>query len=121
MAWVQEQCLQKLGFKPFPGTLNLEIAKENMAMMETVLTQRGIELVSPDSNYCSGFVIPITVEGIPGAIVAPAEDVMMHAKNIIEIISHLGLKEELGVADGDWVAFTIDRPLLHNKVRGLVP
>jgi CTP-dependent riboflavin kinase len=112
--WVQDQCLQQLGFKPFPGTLNLEIADENMAMIENVLAQEeGIELVPPDSNYCSGFVIPLTVEGIRGALVTPAADVRVHAENIIEIISHLGLKDALGVHDGDWVTLTIKSLLLH--------
>ena len=41
-------------------------------------------------------------------MVAPAEDVRVHAKNIIEIISPLGLKDALGVEDGDWVTVTID-------------
>ncbi len=106
--WVQEQCLEKLGFKPYPGTLNLEIAHENMAIIEALKPQEGVELVPPDSNFCSGFVFPITVEGIPGAIVAPAEDVRVHGKNIIEIISHLGLKDALGVEDGDFVSLIVD-------------
>ena len=105
--WVQEQCLQKLGFKPFPGTLNLEIAHENMRIIEALQAQEGIELVPPDSNFCAGFVFPISIEGISGAMVAPAANVRVHAKNIIEIISHLGLKDALGVEDGDWVTLTI--------------
>ena len=80
LGWVQEQCLEKLGFKPFPGTLNLEIASENMAIIEALQAQEGIELVPPDSNFCSGFVFPITVEGISGAMVAPAADVRVHAQ-----------------------------------------
>jgi CTP-dependent riboflavin kinase len=111
--WVQEQCLQKLGFKPYAGTLNLEIVKENMAIIETLQAQEGIELVPPDSNFCSGLVFPITIEGITGAIVAPAADVRVHAKNIIEIISPIGLKDALAVEDGDWVTLTIESPLRH--------
>jgi riboflavin kinase len=106
--WVQEQCLEKLGFKPYPGTLNLEIAHENMAIIEALKPQEGVELVPPDSNFCSGFVFPITVEGISGAIVAPAEDVRVHGENVIEIISHLGLKDALGVKDGDFVSLIVD-------------
>ena len=109
--WVQKQCLEKLGFKPFPGTLNLETANENIAIIEALQAQEGIELVPPDSAFCSGFVFPITVEGISGAMVAPAADVRVHGKNIIEIISHLGLKDALGVEDGDWVTVTIESPL----------
>jgi riboflavin kinase len=106
--WVQEQCLEKLGFKPYPGTLNLEIAHENMAIIEALKPQEGVELVPPDSNFCSGFVFPITVEGISGAIVAPAADVRVHGENVIEIISHLGLKDALGVKDGDFVSLIVD-------------
>lgn len=111
--WVQEQCLQKLGFKPFPGTLNLEIAHENLTIIEAIQAQEGIELVPPDSTFCSGFVFPINVEGISGAMVAPGEDVRVHAKNIIEIISPLGLKDAVGVGDGDRVTVKIEKLLLQ--------
>jgi len=111
--WVQGQCLEKLGFKPFPGTLNLEIPDESVTIIDALQSQEGIELVPPDSSFCSGFVFPITIEGISGAMVVPAADVRAHGKNIIEIISHLGLKDALGVGDGDWITLTIDRPLLH--------
>jgi CTP-dependent riboflavin kinase len=110
--WVQKQCHQKLGFRPYPGTLNLEIAHEDLAKIEALQTNR-IELVPPDSNYCSGFVIPVTIEGIAGAMVAPAPEVRVHAHNIIEIISHLGLKDALGVDDGNWVTVMIESPLMR--------
>ena len=45
-------------------------------------------------------------------MVAPAEDVRVHAKNIIEIISPLGLKDALGVGDGDRITVTIENLLL---------
>ena len=109
--WVQIQCQQKLGFRPYPGTLNLEIATENAARLETGLVRKGIELVSPESNYCSGAVIPLTVDGIACALVAPAEEVRLHPRNIIEIISRLGLKDALDVDDGDWVTVMIESPL----------
>jgi CTP-dependent riboflavin kinase len=109
--WVREQCRQKLGFVPWPGTLNLEIPVDSMSLIEELRPEEGIELVPPDSNYCSGRVFPVSVEGIPGAIVLPAEDVRVHGKNIIEIISPKWLKEALGVKDGDWVTLEIDRHL----------
>jgi CTP-dependent riboflavin kinase len=111
--WVQEQCLEKLGFKPYPGTLNLEIPDESVTIIEALQPQEGNKLVPPDSNFCSGFVFPIFVEGISGAIIAPAAEVRVHGKNIIEIISHLGLKKALGAEDGDWVTVTFEGPLRH--------
>ena len=117
--WVQQQCLDKLGFAPWPGTLNLEIPMDRVAVIEELMVKEGMELVSPDSNYCSGHVFPVSIEGIPAAIVLPAEDVRVHAKNIIEIISPEMLKESLGVQDGDWVTLAIDR--LSSKTTANIP
>ncbi len=109
--WVKEQCAEKLGFTPWPGTLNLEIPVDSMSLIEELRPEEGIELVPPDSNYCSGRVFPVSVSGIPGAIVLPAEDVRVHGENIIEIISPKWLKEALGVKDGDLVTLTINQGL----------
>ena len=105
--WVQEQCLEKLGFKPYPGTLNLEISVDDIPIIEALLSDEGIELIPPDSKFCSGYVIAISVSGISGAIVFPAEDVRLHGRNIIEIISPKGLKDTLKVNDGDEITLTI--------------
>ena len=106
--WVQEQCLQKLGFSPWPGTLNLEISGDRVDLIEELRKKGGIELMSPDANYCSGHVLPVSIEGVRAAIVIPAEDVWVHAKNIVEIIAPERLKDALHVCDGDWVTLTID-------------
>jgi CTP-dependent riboflavin kinase len=110
LEWVQTQCLEKLGFKPWPGTLNLKIAADDLSLLERLWQRGGIELVPPNSDYCSGFVFPVSVEGIAGAVVVPAEDVRVHGKNVIEIIAPKMLKEVLGVKDGDWVTLTISNP-----------
>jgi CTP-dependent riboflavin kinase len=106
--WVREQCLQKLGFAPWPGTLNLEIAMDFVDVIEELKEKNGIELISPDANFCSGHVLPVSLEEIAAAIVIPAEDVRVHAKNIIEIIAPEMLKTALEVNDGDWVTLTIN-------------
>ena len=99
--WVQQQCQKKLGFSPFPGTLNLEIEEEKIPHIEALLKRSGIELVPPDSNFCAGHVYPVSIMGVTGAIVAPAEDVRIHAKNIIELIAPTSLKDAMDVDDGD--------------------
>jgi CTP-dependent riboflavin kinase len=109
LGWVQEQCLNKLGFAPWPGTLNLEISTDLVAVIEELKVAKGFELVSPDSNYCSGHVLPVSAEGLPAAIVIPAEDVRVHAKNIIEIIAPEKLKSALGVKDGEQISISIHR------------
>ncbi len=108
LEWVREQCLEKLGFAPWPGTLNLEIPMDQVAVIEELRVAEGLELVSPDSNYCSGHVFPVSIEGLSAAVVLPAEDVRVHAKNIIEIISPKMLKDALKVNDGEWLTLTIN-------------
>jgi CTP-dependent riboflavin kinase len=99
--WVQDQCQEKLGFKPFPGTLNLEIETEKIPHIEALLKRSGLELVPPDPNFCAGRVYPVSIMGVIGAIIAPAEDVRVHGKNIIELIAPTCLKDAMDVDDGD--------------------
>jgi len=107
--WVQEQCQEKLGFKPYPGTLNLEIAAETIPTMEAHLQGGGMQLTPPDADFCTGQVYPVSVMGVSGALVAPAEDARVHGKNIIEIIAPISLKEALDVKDGDEIMLTFNR------------
>lgn len=109
LEWVKEQCLQKLGFSPWPGTLNLEISMDRVDVIEGLRGKVGMELISPDANYCSGHVLPVSVEGQKAAIVIPAQDVRVHAKNIIEIIAPERLKKVLDVKDGDQITITTYR------------
>ena len=108
--WVQSQCSTKLGFVPWPGTLNLEIQMKQVSLIEKIRLKNGIELISPDENFCSGYVMPVSVGGISAAIVIPADDVREHPKNIIEIIAPQCFKETLGVKDGDSIDLTIGSP-----------
>lgn len=110
LEWVRSQCLTKLGFVPWPGTLNLEIEIKQVALIEEMRLKNGIELISPDQNYCSGYVMPASIEGVSAAIIIPAEDVRVHPKNIVEIIAAQCFKETLGVKDGDSIDLTIGSP-----------
>ena len=107
--WVQEQCQKKLSFKPYPGTLNLEIDIAKIPIVEALLQGEGLELVPPDPGFCTGHVYPISAMGVSGAIVAPAEEVRAHGKNIIEIMAPISLKEALDVKDGDEIMLTFSK------------
>jgi len=106
--WVRKQCVAKLGFEPWPGTLNVEISEEQAAIIDRLMYKKGADLLPPDDSFCSGKVYPVTVAGMPAAIVRPAEDVRSHGQNVVEIIAPQKLKEALDVADGDWITFSID-------------
>ncbi len=105
--WFQLQCRDKLGFKPDAGTMNLEISDDDVSVVEVLEQEAKIEFIPPDSEFCSGMAYPVLVEGIRAAIVIPAQEVRVHGKNIVEVISDQRLKDVLNVDDGDFVSLNI--------------
>ncbi len=98
--WVQRQCHQKLGFKPYPGTLNLEIALNDLPKIAAMGQKNGVELISSDPRFCNAKAFAVKLRKINGAIIIPEEKVRIHAENIIEIIAPLNIKATLNVKDG---------------------
>jgi len=99
--WFQEQCQEKLGFKPYPGTLNIKISTDKIPEIEVLENEEGLEFLPPDAVFCSGRAFPVSIADVRGAIIIPAAEVRVHGKNIVEVIAPINLKEKLGVADGD--------------------
>ena len=107
LEWFQEQCEEKLGFKPYPGTLNLEISEEYLPVVESLNREEGIEIISPDPKFCNAKAFSVSLGAISGAIIMPDEKVRVHAKNIIEIVAPLNVKASLNVGDGDFITISI--------------
>lgn len=107
--WFQLQCRDKLGFKPYAGTLNLEISDDDAPVVAALEQKAEIEFIPPNSEFCSGKAFPVLVEGIRAAIVIPAAEVRVHGKNVIEVISDQKLKDVLNVDDGDSVELKISK------------
>ena len=108
--WVQNQCREKLGFVPFPGTLNLVIDAKKVPLITALCKKYGPALEPPDASFCTGHVYPASIMGVAGAIVAPADDVRVHADNIVELIAPASLKDALDVDDGDEIMLVIALP-----------
>lgn len=109
LEWFQEQCADKLGFKPYPGTLNLEISGEYLPIVESLNREEGIELISPDPKFCNAKAFSVSLGKISGAIIMPDEKVRVHATNIIEIVAPLNIKASLNVGNGDFISVVISR------------
>jgi CTP-dependent riboflavin kinase len=108
--WVQKQCQERLGFKPYPGTLNLEISREYLPIIESLNREVGIDLISPDPKFCNAKAFPVSLGNISGALIMPDEKVRIHAKNIVEIIAPVNIKASLNVSDGDLISIAIRQP-----------
>lgn len=109
--WAREQFIAKLGIDPFPGTLNLVVGDDAAkAAWARVKASPGVVLVSPRDDWCNArcYAARIACGGdfIKGAIVFP--EVEGYPEFQVEIIAGAGLRDTLGIADGDEVTVEID-------------
>ena len=104
LPWVLEQCRQKLGFTPYPGTLNLQVIEADMAAWEGLKRDRGIILQPPD-GFCEASCYPADVEGLPAAVLLPR--VAGYPVDKLEIVAPLQLTARLGLALGQELTVTI--------------
>jgi len=114
LTWVVNQFETFMGFRPFPGTLNVRIRDEDYPYIDKFFSKKDFELIPVDPQYCSASLKKVRVNGIEAAAVFPSEDIHIHGKDIIEVISHCNIKETLQLADGDRVTiteFSHDNPL----------
>ena len=109
--WVKLQCREKLGFVPFPGTLNLEITPPGIQCLENMSDKKWEELVPPDQTFCSSKVLPVSIGHIKGALILPGSDVNIHGNHVIEILAPVKLRDALGLADGDMVTVIMGEPM----------
>ncbi len=113
-----DQFKEKLGFDPFPGTLNIKLTKQPDLQIRKVLESkayRGIEISGfKDEERTYGAVKCFRVElndSTPGAILLIQRT--HYSDNVLEIISPFYLREKLKLEDGDKVIVSID--LLNNN------
>ena len=118
VAWVQSQCMEKLGFQPFPGTLNMEVTAADLALLESAVREEGIELIPPEAGFCAARVLSLLVGSVSGALVLPAKEARIHEKEIVEVIAPVCLREALDLSDGDEVALFLGNELSVFSLRG---
>lgn len=105
--WVQLALEQRLGFVPFPATLNIrpKAAEDAETWRRMKSESAGLPLESPQGGFCSARLYPVEVSGDAGetkvtaAILVP--EVKDYPSDKIEIVAPLRLKDHLGARDGD--------------------
>jgi CTP-dependent riboflavin kinase len=107
--WVQRALRQRLGFAPFPATLNLRPkAREDALAWERIQRElKGIDLFPPNPDFCNAQIFLVQIcggavkesETLKGAVLLPA--VADYPKDKIEVVASVRLKDRLGVRDGD--------------------
>ncbi len=105
MSWVKQQIKQKLGFTPYPGTLNVRLSEESVKHKK-LLEKANSTKIHPADGYYSGILIKASMGTLECAIVVP--EVASYPKEILEIIAPVNLREALQLKDGDKVTVTVN-------------
>jgi CTP-dependent riboflavin kinase len=104
--WVMREFRQKLGYQPYPGTVNLSLAGETWQQTRSWLqSAKGIVIDSPP-GFCAAKCFEVLInECIRGAAVLP--DVADYPVDKLEIVTPVALRQELDLRDGDIVSFYV--------------
>ncbi len=98
--WVREQVRTKVGFDPFPGTLNVRIS--NAVALEVWRRRPGVSIDPGAPGYCPARCYRVRVGGsVDAAWVIP--EVPGYPGDLVEIMAPVSLRETLKLRTGDIV------------------
>jgi riboflavin kinase, archaea type len=105
----RRQFRSKLGFDPFPGTLNLRIVKDSMSQRSEMNAYPHVDIEEfADKNRTYGGARcykAIVQRKIEGAIVVPIR--AHYGEDVLEIIAPENLRKRLRLKDGDAVSVQV--------------
>jgi len=96
-----EQFQEKLGFKPYEGTLNVKLLSTEHHKLETLRNGRTIDITGFERNgrtFGEVHCVPASIQNVECAVVLPSRS---HYEDILEIICKFHLRRTLGLEDGD--------------------
>ena len=107
--WVQRVLRERLGFTPYPGTLNLRLpSDQEVALWNDVRKSiRGVDIPPPEPSFCRARCLLARIEGLPQdradgmevAVMVPEVD--PYPADKVEVIASFHIKESLHIDDGD--------------------
>jgi riboflavin kinase len=94
-----------LGFKPFPGTLNIEVGEEYLEEIIKIPKEK-MNIIHGNEGFGDVNYIKSTLNNkINGALLFPAKT--EHPPKILEFIAGENLREDLKLKDGDFVTLML--------------
>ncbi|AVR89665.1 DUF120 domain-containing protein [Thauera aromatica] len=105
--WVVDECREKLGFIPWPGTFNVRTQGALAGVDRTRLLRSGYSIrIRPAPGYCAAECLVVNIAGrISGAVLFP--EVPGYPDGQLEIIAPVPVRRTLGLNDGDRVNLSI--------------
>ena len=109
LARARRQFIDKLGIDPYPGTVNLIVVDaESRSVWDRLKDKPGVSICNPNRNPqdCNARCYRASIgEQVSGAIVLP--EVADYARDQVEIIAAIGVREALNINDGDTLILEI--------------
>lgn len=112
----QEAFNKKIGFKPFPGTLNLKVdEKTRKKFEEKGKTLKIREVYEAEERLSNVDITPCKIEDIKcGLLKLEFTD---HPENIAEVIAPIELREKFNLQDGDKITMNHTENINREKFR----
>ena len=104
LPWAKKQFNEKLGFNPYPGTLNLQLSP-GTDVTELRTTKKGIKIESPEGFHEGRCFKALIMEKLWGAVVVP--DVPEYPHDLLEILAPVNLREALRLKDEMEIEVTV--------------
>lgn len=98
----KEKINEKTGFRPFEGTLNLEVNPEKHGQFKEEKERQKIDSFEYEGNDYGGLKLyKVEIEGVKGALL----DINRadHGEDIAEVIAPVKLRDRLNLEDGEEV------------------
>ncbi|MFH1773650.1 MAG: DUF120 domain-containing protein [Methanobacteriota archaeon] len=106
----KSQFVQKLGFEPYPGTLNLRLkSSEDVKLKQALQDFEGIVIEGFAYNnrtFGPAKCFRATIEGVEGAVVIPARS--HYGFNSLEVIAPRKIRDAAKLKDGDVVIVRVE-------------
>jgi|APLak6261659120_1056016.scaffolds.fasta_scaffold76888_1 riboflavin kinase, archaea type len=104
--WVVREFREKLGYEPYPGTLNLSLSGEAWARIREQLQQAAGIAIVPPQGFCAAKCFEVLINDcLEGAAVLP--DVDDYPADKLEIVAAVAVRQELRLRDGDRVSLRV--------------
>lgn len=105
LPWVKKQIKEKLGFAPYPGTLNVKLTEENLKNRISLEKANAIA-VMPATGFHRGRLFKASLQDdLKCAVVIP--QIPNYPRDVIELIAPTKLRDRLKLKDGDPVEVEI--------------
>lgn len=98
----RSQFIEKLGFMPFPGTLNIKLDPQSIEIRKGISADIKISgFTTENRTFGSGSCFNVMIGDVRGAVIVPERT--HYPEDIIEIIAPVNLREHLNIRDGSAV------------------